>query len=715
MSFPLGTSDFSSMLLPSSLSSSSGSYPSFPLPALPSLSLPSSYPSLSSGTISQSSSSSALPSSSPALAPALMSSSSSAPSISALVTGKRKAEFNAEKEMDKKLKAHIPMINTCELKFISTDNKNLFMYLIGPIGATEGKTHLFGASKNKTERQYIITFKEKLDKKLKEMPFFEFKLKSKTKISCSVQHVPAHDIFLISVDYLKKGMGEGNLIITLNKITYVSEQIFFLTRDFLDGHKSEKSDGLSREFDLSLIPKTIQPFLNFKYYVSNNQLSLDKKKILLLKNTIGPLIAGLRVSEICRDLPFPTCDITVSDAENDFKKLVKCITNLRTNPLLEGRVTFASKLPELEKSGLLNPKTNQFFNKYIDYKITYAYGKKLADIYIKAVRYQSTSTACVKTVPELWKGSSLRASGMISSFLRLKQTHSLTPKALLKSMESLACMPNPMIPEIFARVILVLEHQYKCQIENVLDPCGGWMGTIIGSLACPNVKNVVGVEPNQNLREPHKKTYTLIKNITRSKACIISKPIESVNFSEDLLPAYLNWNPELGKKEQEEIPKMMFDFVGTSPPYFDREIYSQEKTQSIKTQPTHEQWIKSFLVDNLFKKTWERLKPGGFAVYNIENVTCVNKKKFDVCTSFIKQVGKTFSDAEFLGVLGVKTVRINMRKKNTDTAKGKKVKEEGKEEILEKTPSKKTKKSKETKKEEVVCNPFFIWRKNLLK
>lgn len=67
-----------------------------------------------------------------------------------------------------------------------------------------------------------------------------------------------------------------------------------------------------------------------------------------------------------------------------------------------------------------------------------------------------------------------------------------------------------------------------------------------------------------------------------------------------------------------------FDLSFTSPPYFKKEIYSCEETQSCNRYPKYENWIQYFL-SPFFKKQYLMLKLNGFCVVIIENVKIKNK------------------------------------------------------------------------------------------
>ena len=129
--------------------------------------------------------------------------------------------------------------------------------------------------------------------------------------------------------------------------------------------------------------------------------------------------------------------------------------------------------------------------------------------------------------------------------------------------------------------------------QIVLDPCCGWGGRMLGSVA--NGCEYYGFEPNTE-------TYNgLIKlaeylNIT-----------DKVNlFCDDAL----NMN-------KYDIPYV--DCILTSPPYFNLEVYCDEESQSITNCDTYDEWVRKFL-SPLIGMSLEKLKVGGKSCWNVAKI-----------------------------------------------------------------------------------------------
>jgi 16S rRNA G966 N2-methylase RsmD len=136
---------------------------------------------------------------------------------------------------------------------------------------------------------------------------------------------------------------------------------------------------------------------------------------------------------------------------------------------------------------------------------------------------------------------------------------------------------------------------YKAQ--KVLDPCAGWGGRMLGSLAAG--ASYVGCEPDPNTAKGLKGILedTAIPQIVRSKARILEKPAE------------------VGLPELAELEK--FDLVLTSPPYFNLELYTagDQSTTIHKTwEDWTEKWLKPVILGCL-----ARLKEGGVSCWSVKN------------------------------------------------------------------------------------------------
>jgi 16S rRNA G966 N2-methylase RsmD len=129
---------------------------------------------------------------------------------------------------------------------------------------------------------------------------------------------------------------------------------------------------------------------------------------------------------------------------------------------------------------------------------------------------------------------------------------------------------------------------------TVFDPCAGWGGRLLGSLAA-------GVE-----------TYTAFEPNTETYEGLL-RMVKFLGF-ESRVKLYKDSALNMDRYDIRNI-----DVVLTSPPYFDLEVYSHEDTQSIKGCTTYQMWVDKFL-NPLVNGALQTLKPTGWSCWNVHNV-----------------------------------------------------------------------------------------------
>ena len=136
----------------------------------------------------------------------------------------------------------------------------------------------------------------------------------------------------------------------------------------------------------------------------------------------------------------------------------------------------------------------------------------------------------------------------------------------------------------------------KFGARNILDPTAGWGGRCVGAMALG--LNYTGVDSNTTLKSSYNKMIKRF-NVHKSKIHMIWKSALQVDYS-----------------------KIKYDFVLTSPPYYNLEIYPKSKHFS-----TEIEWNKHFYTP-LFTKVWKGLDKGGWMCINIKNDVYKVLKKF---------------------------------------------------------------------------------------
>lgn len=163
--------------------------------------------------------------------------------------------------------------------------------------------------------------------------------------------------------------------------------------------------------------------------------------------------------------------------------------------------------------------------------------------------------------------------------------------------------------------------------DVVLDTSTGFGGRLVGFMAS-NLGRYIGIDPNKLTHDAN----------TRMAA--------ELGFADRV---------ELHNLPAEDVPHEVVagrcDFAFTSPPYFAKERYSEDETQSWKRYPTGDGWRAGFLRPMLALQ-FAALKPGKYSVVNIADVIVKG-------TAYPLEAW-TVEDAKAVGFEHVKTDRFVM-------------------------------------------------------
>ena len=125
--------------------------------------------------------------------------------------------------------------------------------------------------------------------------------------------------------------------------------------------------------------------------------------------------------------------------------------------------------------------------------------------------------------------------------------------------------------------------------KSVLDPCAGWGGRLLGTVS--SGAKYVGFEPNTKTHK-HLKELCEFLNIEDKVILICDDALNMDKY-------------DIGT----------FDLVLTSPPYFNLEVYCNEKTQSIQNSDNYDLWLENFL-NPLVNKSLSKLNKKGWSCWN---------------------------------------------------------------------------------------------------
>lgn len=175
--------------------------------------------------------------------------------------------------------------------------------------------------------------------------------------------------------------------------------------------------------------------------------------------------------------------------------------------------------------------------------------------------------------------------------------------------------------------------------KKVLDPCAGWGGRMLGVVSSGS--EYIGFEPNTE-------TYNNLINL--SKFLNIEEKVTLI--CDDAM-----------NMEKYSLPKV--DCIITSPPYFDVEVYTHEKTQSIENYDSYQKWSENFL-RGIIQKSLSLLNGNGVSCWNVGKV---GKKDMNDDVSFYHSQFN-FLKKEHFSVISSKRQslqKIGSEKSNDDT------------------------------------------------
>lgn len=178
-------------------------------------------------------------------------------------------------------------------------------------------------------------------------------------------------------------------------------------------------------------------------------------------------------------------------------------------------------------------------------------------------------------------------------------------------------------PTNMVSMIQLFFPDHKTNNIRILDPSSGWGDRLIASIATDSI--YTGVDPNTKLLERYEQIIDFFK-YPREKITLIQKPFENLDI----------------KKEVKNYKE--YDMVFTSPPYFNIEVYSEEKTQSLSDRDNLDVWKKKFFGPYIIN-AWNSLREGG--IY----IIVINQKKGDDYIEFMEHLINSLKDSEYLGII----------------------------------------------------------------
>lgn len=163
------------------------------------------------------------------------------------------------------------------------------------------------------------------------------------------------------------------------------------------------------------------------------------------------------------------------------------------------------------------------------------------------------------------------------------------------------------------------QHIKDQNIINIYDPSAGWGGRILGALSVDD-RNIhyIGNDPNTEnyIDEIGKTRYEYLAEFFNTRV-----PGASNLFwgHKNTYEIFQTGSEVIAEDPRFQKYKGKLDFIFTSPPYFDRERYSSDESQSYKKFSNYESWRDGFLRPTL-ETAYEYLRNDRYILWNIADI-----------------------------------------------------------------------------------------------
>lgn len=207
-----------------------------------------------------------------------------------------------------------------------------------------------------------------------------------------------------------------------------------------------------------------------------------------------------------------------------------------------------------------------------------------------------------------------------SCYIRLfKRGVKIFPKIYISFKTSLGQYAVNFPPLIAKYLYEKYTEEIKNQSEpiNIYDPSAGWGGRILGAMSVKDDRKIhyIGTDPNKDHTiEENGKVLTKYEDVARYYNRVRGA---LPGFSHDNTCEIFQLGSEVIQFEPEfQKYKGKIDLVFTSPPYFAKEAYSDDKEQSCHKFPQYKLWVDGFLYETL-RTAVEWLRPNRYLLWNI--------------------------------------------------------------------------------------------------
>lgn len=164
----------------------------------------------------------------------------------------------------------------------------------------------------------------------------------------------------------------------------------------------------------------------------------------------------------------------------------------------------------------------------------------------------------------------------------------------------------------------------------VYDPSSGWGGRILGAMSVSRPIHYIGTDPNTEnfIPELGISRYEYLADFYLRSIGEKGNTISNKFFQTEenhTYEVFQDGSELIGTNPKFQKYRGKLDFVFTSPPYFNREQYSDDETQSFKAYSQYSDWRDNFLRPTLTTAV-EYLKSDRYLCWNIANIRVSSNK-----------------------------------------------------------------------------------------
>lgn len=163
------------------------------------------------------------------------------------------------------------------------------------------------------------------------------------------------------------------------------------------------------------------------------------------------------------------------------------------------------------------------------------------------------------------------------------------------------------------------EHVKSKETLYIYDPSAGWGGRILGAMSMRDDRRAhyLGTDPNpDNYFSDGTSKYSMVADFYNQRTTRSNTFFSDTNE----YTVYQLGSEEVHKNEDFKKYEGKIDLIFTSPPYFNREAYSEDENQSYKKYgSTYESWRDGFLRPTL-ETCAKWLAPGRYLLWNIADI-----------------------------------------------------------------------------------------------